>query len=122
MKISEAEYEVLKILWDKGNVTSFDIIDELKGNKSWGQSTIRTLITRLLKKGAIEVVEQNGRTYTYRAIVKEDEYTKKESSNLLAKLYKGSINNMLLNFVQEKKLTKKDLQDLINLIEDKENK
>ena len=111
MKISEAEYEVLKILWDKGNVTSFDIIDELNGNKSWGQSTIRTLITRLLKKGAIEVVEQNGRTYTYRAIVKEDEYTKKESSNLLAKLYKGSINNMLLNFVQEKKLTKKDLQD-----------
>lgn len=118
IKISDAELEVMQILWKVGKATSFDIIDNIK--EDWNESTVRTLINRLQLKGAIEIIEKNGKTYTYRPIINEDEYKIVESNSFLKKMYSGSINNLLLNFVKQKKLSKQDLEDLIDLIEKEE--
>ncbi len=61
-----------------------------------------------------------GKTYTYKPVINEDEYKLAESNSFLNKMYKGSINNLLLNFVKQKKLSKKDLEELIELIEKEE--
>ena len=58
IKISDAEFEVLKILWKRNESTSIDIIQELRDKKSWSENTIRTLITRLQNKKAIEIVNK----------------------------------------------------------------
>ena len=117
LKISDSELEVIKILWNRGDCTSFDIIDELKKTNNWNDSTIRTLMARLQSKGAIKIINKSGRVYTYNAVIKENEYTLKESKNFLEKFYKGSINNMLLSFAKQKELSKENLERLINMIE-----
>ena len=64
IRISEAEFEVMKVVWEVGEVTSQEIIKRLQSDK-WNANTIRTLIKRLYDKGALKVVKQEGRTYSY---------------------------------------------------------
>lgn len=118
VKISDAELVVMKILWRMGEATSFDIINNI--NENWNESTVRTLINRLHSKGAIVPIAKSGKTYTYRPLINEEEYKVVESNSLVKKLYEGSINNLLLNFVKQKKLSKKDLEDLMNLIDEED--
>ena len=61
-KISDAELEVLKVIWDKNIVTSLDIIYELR-RYNWSNNTVRTLIKRLYQKGAIEILKKEGKRY-----------------------------------------------------------
>lgn len=117
-KISDAELVVMQILWRMGEATSFDIINNI--NEDWNESTVRTLINRLQSKGAIEPVTKIGKTYTYRPIINEEEYKVVESNSFLKKMYEGSVNKLVLNFVKQKKLSKKDLEELINLIDEEE--
>ena len=116
-KISDSELEVMKILWEKGMVTSPQIIEALKQKTKWEKTTIKTLISRLVSKGVIEQVKKEGQLYTYKALITEKEYKKAESENFITKLYKGSVNNMLLNFIEEKQISKDDLKKLLELIE-----
>lgn len=120
IKISDSELEVMKVIWEHGNITSLEIIDNLQKKFDWNDSTIRTLIIRLEKKKAIEKIEKNGRVYTYSAKISESEYKLKESKRFVDMLYNGSINNMLLGFVKEKDISKEDLKSLIDLIESEE--
>lgn len=119
IKISDAELVVMKVIWKKGEATSFDIIDNIDEN--WNESTVRTLINRLNAKGAIEPVKREGKTYTYRPIINEEEFKIDESNSFLKKVYEGSVDKLILNFVKQKKLSKKDLEDLMNLIEEEDN-
>lgn len=119
-KISEAEYEVMKVLWDKQEATSIDIIDTVGKSKKWNPNTIRTLITRLIRKKAIEVVSKEGKTYVYTYRVTKQKYIEQESTNFLEKIYNGSVNSMLVNFVKQNKLSKQDISDLMKLIESEE--
>lgn len=118
IKISDAELVVMKILWQMGEATSFDIIDNVKEN--WNESTVRTLINRLHAKGAIEPVRRVGKTYTYRPIINEEDFKIDESNSFLKKVYEGSVDKLILNFVKQKKLSKKDLEDLMNLIDEED--
>ncbi|MCL5280463.1 MAG: BlaI/MecI/CopY family transcriptional regulator [Planctomycetes bacterium] len=74
-RISEAEWVVMQVLWSKGTRTANDIVQQLKGRVSWNPRTIRTLINRLLKKGAIRF-EREGREYTYSPAVSEEQWTR----------------------------------------------
>lgn len=122
MKVTDAELEVLKILWKKEQATSFDIIDELGKKKDWNDSTIRTLIKRLQDKNVIKQVKKEGKTYIYEAIIKEDEFKTQENHNFLNKIYDGSLKNMLLHFTKKQELKKEDLEELMDLIDKKEVK
>lgn len=120
VRVSEAEFEVLQVIWEKGEATSFDIIEAVK-QKKWNKNTVRTLIKRLLEKGAIKIVKKEGKTFTYAATIKENEYQKEEGKHFLNKIFRGSVSDMLLNFVKEEDISKKDLEELIKKI-DKEVK
>lgn len=118
--ISESEYEIMKIIWNNGVMTSNDIIEKLKGKKKWSKNTVRTLLNRLTNKKAIRIVAQEGKNYRYQAVISEIEYESQESKSFLEKMYQGSIQNMVLQFVKENKLTKEELIELIDLIEKEE--
>lgn len=117
-KISEAELEVMKVVWNKKSATSLDIIEEVSKETKWSKNTIKTLISRLVEKEALKVIKDQGNLYIYKPIISENTYKKSENQNFLNKLYNGSINDMLLSFVKSKKLTKKDLEELMQMIED----
>ena len=80
VRISEAELEVLQIIWEKKQATSFDIIENLK-HKIWTNNTVRTLFKRLYQKGAITILRKEGKTFIYTAKINETEYQKKESNH-----------------------------------------
>ena len=120
--ISEAELEVMQVLWQKGECTSLEIIDEVKKKKEWKNNTIKTLISRLVTKEFIDVIRGEKSLLVYKSKVSEEDYKSKETSNFIERLYNGSINNMLVAFAKSNKLSKKDLEDLMKLVEDEEEK
>lgn len=118
VKISDAELEVMKIVWEKKEVTSAEIIRELK-EFNWSDNTVRTLINRLVAKKAVGVSNCQGKTYTYVPLIKEDEYKLKRSLNFVKQFYHGSAKEMVMNFVDSDELSKDDLQYLMKLIDEK---
>ena len=120
--ISEAELEVMQVLWKNGESTSLEIIKEVTKKKEWKNNTIMTLVSRLVNKEFIKVIRDKGNLLLYKPIISEYDYKSKETNNFIEKLYEGSINNMLVAFAKSKKLSKKDLEDLIKLVGDEGDK
>ena len=119
VKISEAELEVMKVIWKRKETTSVEIIEELKEQKNinWNFNTIRTLIKRLLVKGAIEIVKKQGKTYTYRPIIEEEKYKMTMTKKLLQKWYNDCIDELVLQYCQLG-LTVSEMKSLIQKIDE----
>ena len=109
-KITEAELEIMKVLWENKEATSLQIIDEVSKTTDWNKNTIKTLISRLVEKEAISVDKNKGNLYLYTPNISIEEYKSEENKNFLKKLYNGSINDMLLTFAKSNELTRKDLE------------
>ncbi|MGL5353952.1 MAG: BlaI/MecI/CopY family transcriptional regulator [Clostridium sp.] len=115
-KISDAEWEVMKIIWKSPKITSTLIIEELSGSTEWKPATIKSLISRLLNKEAIGF-DKNGKEYYYYPLVSEEECRREESKSFLNKVFDGSLNSMILNFVKSEKLTADDINELRNILD-----
>ncbi|WP_411170007.1 BlaI/MecI/CopY family transcriptional regulator [Clostridium sp. MB05] len=116
-RISDAEWEVMKIIWRLEEVTSSEVIDNLKDKQNWKNTTIKSLISRLLNKEAIGF-KKLGKEYFYFPLVSEEECIKEEMKSFLNKVFNGSLNNMLLSFIKSNNLTKeeiKELKDALNM-------
>jgi len=116
-QISEAELEVMKVLWGTGQATSSQIVDKLKQSTKWKPKTIQTLITRLVSKGAIRAEATANKAFLYLPVINEDDYKAYANSSFLKKVYDGSINLMLASFIKEKKLSKEDIEGLKKLLD-----
>lgn len=116
-EITDAELEIMKVLWENSELTLNEIVEKLSEKEKKNKSTIKTLLYRLVEKKSVKSITKEKRENTFQAIINKEEYLKKENESFLKRLYNGSTNKLLLNFVEEKKISKKDLQDLLNLIE-----
>lgn len=120
-EITDAELEIMQVLWENKECNLAEIIEKLSVNEEKNKNTIKTLIHRLTQKGAIESKKINSKEVIYIPKVSEKKYIKKESNSFLDKVFNGNINKLLLNFVEDKKVSKEELQKLIDIMEDKEN-
>ncbi|MFW2487860.1 BlaI/MecI/CopY family transcriptional regulator [Clostridium chromiireducens] len=120
-KISEAEWEVMKLLWKTNSLTSEKIIASLSEYNDWSDQTIKTFITRLIKKGAIGY-EKTGRVYNYYPLVSEDECVKSENEFFLKKVYNGALNMLFTKFLEEENLSINEIEELENILKDKKEK
>lgn len=114
ISITEAELVIMKVLWEKGEMTSPELLSYLEGNAS----TLKTLLKRLVEKGAVGTKEVKARTFRYFPIVTEEEYVNSERKGFLSRVFDGSKERFLMNFVKEEKVTKEELLSLISLIEE----
>lgn len=114
-KISNAEWEVMKIIWKNPEITSLNIINELKNEAQWKPTTVKSLINRLLNKNVIGF-NKSGNEYLYFPLISEDECIKFESQSFINKVFNGSIKSMLLNFVESKEISETDIEDLKNIL------
>lgn len=117
-KISDSEWEIMKIIWSKEEVTSNEIIQSLKGKQEWKSTTIKSLISRLLSKGVIGF-RKNGKEYFYYPLISEEESIKEESQSFLKRVFNGSINDMILNLVKSEELTNEDINELRDILNEK---
>lgn len=115
-RISDAEWEVMKVLWSHSPLTASDVVKALEGSKEWNPKTVRTLIKRLVEKEAI-ACNPDGRNYLYEPLVREEECVRSETTSLLKRIYGGAMKPMLVNFLKDEQLTKEDIADLKAILE-----
>lgn len=102
-------------LWRRGPLVVEDIIGEVAGTPRWSDATVKSLIGRLLKKGAIQSTRRDGRTY-YRPLVERDDYVLAESQSFLDRIFGGRLAPFVSHFAEHEKLSPEDLAQLKALI------
>lgn len=117
MQISEAESIVMDVLWQRHPLTADDVVGALAEAREWQEPTIKTLLNRLLKKGAI-TAEKDGRRYLYSPVLRRDAWLIDESESLLDRLFGGRVAPLVAHFSQHRKLTGKDVAELRKLLEE----
>ncbi len=117
-KISESEWMVMQVLWSNGPSTANEVVKELSGKTKWKPKTIKTLITRLMKKGAVKF-EKEGRTYRYYPAVGKAECVRMERRSFVQRVYGGSTRPMLASFLEDAKLSADDIAELKKILEQK---
>ncbi|PEZ08189.1 BlaI/MecI/CopY family transcriptional regulator [Bacillus sp. AFS018417] len=118
-KISEAELEIMKVLWSKAPQTANEIIKNLEGEMDWSPKTIRTLINRLVQKEAISAHQETGKMYTYHPLVSQDYYLQVETKSFLKRFYGAALKPLLVNFLKEEKLSQEEINELKRILDDK---
>lgn len=114
-KISNAEWKVMKIIWDNSEITSADVVQALKDKVDWKPATVKSLINRLLKKKVISF-NKLGNEYYYFPLISEDKCIKLESQSFINKVFNGSIKSMVLNFIESKEMSEADLEELKEIL------
>ena len=115
--ISEAESAVLTVLWDNGPATAEDVSAALAAPRGWHESTVKTLLGRLLRKGAVRA-EKEGRRFVYSPALAREEWLSRESESLLNRLYGGRVAPLVAHFSRHRKLSRRDIRELKRLIEE----
>lgn len=111
-KISEAEMEIMKIIWEKDKqMTTAEILEELPKENSWKTTTVMTLMSRLTEKGILSVTKV-GKLNHYFPKISEEEYKAIQTDNFLEDMHKGSVKNFMATLFNSKKISKKDISEL----------
>ena len=117
MQISEAESVVMDVLWKRQPLSAEDVVASLSGRQDWQEATVKTLLNRLLKKGAIGA-EKDGRRYLYAPVLQRDAWVQGESESLLERMFGGRVAPLVAHFSEQRKLSGKDIADLRKLLEE----
>lgn len=104
----------MKVLWEEGELSSPNIFAGMEGNPS----TLKTLLKRLVDKGTVGTNQINSRNFTYYPLLSREEYIAEERESFLKRVFDGSKKKMLLNFVKEEKISKRELEELLEMIEE----
>ena len=116
--ISEAEFEVMKIVWKSAPINTNEITERLLKTTSWSAKTIQTLIKRLVTKGAL-TYEKQGRVFVYTPLVEENEYISQQSNSFIKRFYDGDISAMLSANLENNQLSETELNHLRSLLSKK---
>jgi BlaI family transcriptional regulator, penicillinase repressor len=114
VRISDAEWDVMEFVWERGTVTASDVISSVGTARRWNQSTVRTLLARLVEKGALGY-EEHANRYLYRSAVSRKRCVKQEGRSFLERVFGGDVNSLLAHFVKEGELTEADVEALKRL-------
>ena len=117
MKISDAEAEVLEVLWRApAPVAADDVVAAMDKARDWSPGTIRTFLARLVKKKAV-AAKQDGRRYLYRPLIRREDYVHAQSRNLIDRLFDGRIAPFITQFSERQDLSREEVEELKRLIE-----
>lgn len=115
IKISETEWTVMEILWKKGNQTIGEIKNSL-WDTGWSESTIKTLVRRLVQKGAVKADNASGH-FVYTPLMSAEICKRKETRHFLSRIYHGSIKMMMASLASESKLSEEETKTLLKIID-----
>lgn len=116
MQISDAEAVVMDVLWKRSPLSAGDVVASLSSRQDWQEATVKTLLNRLLKKGAIDA-EKDGRRYLYAPVLQREAWVQDESESLLDRVFGGRVAPLVAHFSEHRKLTRKDIADLRKLLD-----
>ena len=114
--LSENEWYIMQVLWEKSSASLREICDALSESKGWTKHAISSFLKRMLEKGAISV-DESGKVKNYIPLWNKDETILEETQSIMERVYKGDLLLMVSNAVKEQKLTKKEIEELKNMID-----
>lgn len=118
-RISESEWTVMEKIWELHPVTAADVVSSLEGTADWKGQTIRTLLSRLVKKGYVRMFQQ-GNFYLYTPIAEREQVVEKESEGFLNRVFAGSAKPLMLHLVEKGKLSSKERDELMKALQNME--
>ncbi|MBL3645218.1 penicillinase repressor BlaI [Bacillus sp. RHFB] len=119
--ISESEWEIMNVLWDKAPQTANDIILSLQESTDWKPKTIRTLLDRLVQKDVVGV-NKDQRVYTFYPLYSQEECQRAETESFIKRIYGGTMKSMLVQFIHEDTLSDDDINELRTILSKKPKK
>ena len=118
VQISDSEWDVMEPIWQAGVCTAADVIRHLRPTHDWNHSTIRTLLARLVEKGAL-AYDVDGARYIYRAAVSRERCVRQEGRSFLDKVFGGDVGALLAHFVADAALGPAQIEQLHQLLAQK---
>lgn len=115
-RISESEWRVMKVLWERSPLTAGEIVEVLLAQTRWKAKTVKTLLNRLVSKGALGF-DRAGRAYRYYPLVSERECVLEESRSFLQRVYGGTLLPMVAALIEEQELSAGEIQDLKRILD-----
>jgi len=117
-RIPESEWRVMQVLWEHGALTANEVVHQLSGDMKWTPRTIKTLIGRLVKKGAVKFREE-GTRYRYSAAVAESECIRAETQSFIRRVYQGAMKQALAAFLEDADLSPQEIDELQEILDQK---
>lgn len=121
IRISEAEWEVMAVVWERKPVAASTVVEVLEDRKQWALATVRTLLRRLVHKGALQQ-ESEGKRYIYTPLISMGECVRQESESFLDRVLGRAPSEAILHLVKRAELSDKDIKELRRILREKENK
>jgi BlaI family penicillinase repressor len=121
INISDAEWRVMQVVWRRGRATAAEVIDALADAAGWRHRTVRTLLARLVDKGAL-AVEPDGNRYVYHPLVSRGKCVRDEGRSFLNKVFSGDTAELLVHFARDAKMSPEQIAELKRLLDDKTNR
>jgi BlaI family penicillinase repressor len=115
IELSKAEFEVLDARWQSSPASASQIIERISDDNNWHEKTVKTLLSRMMKKGAVEF-EKQGRQYIYTPTIKRADYTLKQSKSFIERFFSGRIAPLVSGFAKSETLSQQDIDELKNVI------
>ena len=115
MKLSEAEWQIMNALWKRSPATARDLTEYLPKDTNWAYTTIKTMLSRLVTKKAVSE-RKRGNTSVYEPLISKTKARSKAVVSLVNQAFGGTVAPLMHFLVEEKKLTKKQREELINLL------
>ena len=116
-RISEGEQTVMEVLWADSPLTATEVAERIPEERGWSERTVKTMLGRLLAKGAL-VHEEDGRRYLYRPAVERADYAMRETRKLVDRLFGGRAAPLVAHLAANEGLTDQDIADLEALLKD----
>ncbi len=116
-RISDAEHAVMEVLWIKSPLSAQDIAAGCAKAQGWSLPTVKTLLSRLVTKGAVRT-KSEGRKFLYTPLIERTDYVAGESGRLINRLFGGRLSPLVAHFAEHEKLSAKDIEEIEALLKD----
>ncbi len=116
--VSNSEWTVMEHLWEKSPQTAAEVVAELRESTGWAPNTVRTLLTRLVEKGALRAKDNDAGVREYAPAVRRDAVVRAESKTFLQRVFRGAEKTLLAHFAANAKLTPEEVRELKKLLDE----
>lgn len=115
--ISDSEWAVMDALWERSPQTASELTKTLRPSNSWAENTVRTMLIRLVAKGALKTAKNTNGTRIFIPAVKRDSCVAAEGKSFMNRMFRGAAKPLLIHFASQAKLTSNDVNELKKLLD-----
>lgn len=116
-RISEAEHAVMEALWEESPLAATDVCEKVCAARGWSMPTVKTLLSRLVAKGAV-ATEPDGRRFLYRPLLERADYVGGESRRLVDRLFGGRAAPLFAHLAETEALSDDDIAEIERLLKE----